>query len=310
MLPKQAFVLAGVTALLVSCGNDTDGPPLAGQATASHAEGEKLYYEAKHADDAGNASKAIKLYEKSADLSPSAPTSAQARIRQAQLLEKQGDVIAAFDAYQKFLERYQASNLYAGALKRQAEMAQSAADGEVKTSFLGLKSSLSTDKVVGMLEKVRDNAPRSATASKAQFTIGELHQSRKDDKEAIDAFRKLVRDYPDSKEAPEAQFRIGKVFVAQAARGNQNLATLDLAREALQDYLTQYPGHSKNAEAKQLLADLGGRNVQRTFDVAEFYLKTGEKESAKVYYRNVVKRTGSGELHDKAKARLAELGER
>jgi outer membrane protein assembly factor BamD (BamD/ComL family) len=44
--------------------------------------------------------------------------------------------------------------------------------------------------------------------------------------------------------------------------------------------------------------------------VAEFYLKTGEKESAKVYYRQVVKRAGAGELHDKAKVRLAELGER
>jgi len=310
MSPKSFFALAGAAALLVSCGNDSEGPPLAGQVAKTRGEGEQLYYQAKQADDAGNAAKAIKLYAKSAELAPSASTSAQARFRQAQLLEQKGEVVEAFDAYQKVLERYQASNLYATALKRQTALAQSAADGEVKTSFLGLKSGLSTEKIVGMLEKVRDNAPKSATASKAQFTIGELHQSKKEEKEAIEAFRKLVRDFPDSKEAAEGQFRIGKVFVAQAERGNQNQATLDLAREALQDYLQQYPGHSKNAEAKQILADLGGRNVQRTFDIAEFYLKTGEKESAKVYYRQVVKRTGSGELHDKAKARLAELGER
>ena len=309
MSPKSFFALAGAAALLVSCGNDSDGLPLAGQTAKTHVEGEQLYYKAKEADDAGNASKAIKLYAKSAELAPSASTSAQARFRQAQLLEQKGEITEAFDAYQKVLERYQASNLYATALKRQTALAQSAADGEVKTSFLGLKSGLNTEKIVGMLEKVRDNAPKSATASKAQFTLGELYQSKKEEKEAIEAFRKLVRDFPDSKEAPEGQFRIGKVFVAQAERGNQNQATLDLAREALQDYLQQYPGHSKNAEAKQILADLGGRNVQRTFDVAEFYLKTGEKESAKVYYRQVVKRTGSGELHDKAKARLTALGE-
>jgi tetratricopeptide (TPR) repeat protein len=188
MFPKSFFILAGA-ALLVSCGSDSDGPPLAGRYAATSAQGGELYHQAKQADDAGNASKAIKLYGKSADRAPSAPTAAQARFRQAQLLEQNGEVVEAFDAYQKFLERYQASNLYATALKRQTAMAQSAADGEVKTSFLGLKSGLSSEKVVGMLEKIRDNAPKSATASKAQFTIGELHQGKKEDKEAIEAYR-------------------------------------------------------------------------------------------------------------------------
>lgn len=309
MSPRSLIAIAGSAVLLVSCGSDSDGPPLAGNAAATRGEGEQLYYAAKSADEGGNQKKAIKLYGEAATVSPGAPNSAQARFREAQLLEQKGEVIKAFDAYQKFLDRYPASNLYTSALSRQAAMAQSAADGEVKTSFLGLKSKLSLEKVIGMLEKVRDNAPQSATASRAQFTIGELNQSRKKPKEAIIAYRKLVRDFPDSREAAEGQFRIGKVYLDQAASGNQNQATLDQAREAFQDYLNQYPGHAKVGEARKLLADLGGRSVQRTFDVAEFYLKTGEKESAKVYYRDVIRRNGSGSLHDKAKARLAELGE-
>ena len=58
-----------------------------------------------------------------------------------------------------------------------------------------------------------------------------------------------------------------------------------------------------------MISNLGGREVQRSFDIAEFYLKTGQLESAKVYYRDVVKRTSYGELHNAAKARLKELGE-
>jgi len=309
MSQRFLLMLASSTVLLVSCGSNSDGPPLAGQASANNASGDQLYQKAKQADDSGNQGKALDLYEEVADKYPLASSSAQARFRQAQLLEQKGEVLKAFDAYQKFLERYQGTGLYSSALSRQASLAQSAADGEVKTSFLGLKSGLATDRVVKMLEQVRDNASKSATASKAQFTIGALYQSRREEKKAIAAYRKLVNDFHDSREAPEGQFRIGKVYIESADRGNQNLATLAQAREALQDYLNQYPGHGRNAEARKLMSELGGRNVQKTFDVAEFYLKTGETESAKVYYRDVIARAGSGPLYQKSKARLAELGE-
>ena len=95
----------------------------------------------------------------------------------------------------------------------------------------------------------------------------------------------------------------------EADRGNQNQSTLDLAREAFNDYLIQYPSHHRNAEARKLISSLGGRDIQRSYDIGEFYLKTGKTESAKVYFRDVVRKSSYGELHDAAKARLKELGE-
>jgi outer membrane protein assembly factor BamD (BamD/ComL family) len=296
--------------ILVSCGAGDDGPMLAGNTQAASVESEKLYQKAKTADDAGKSGRAIKLYDQTATRYPFAPSAEKARLRQARLLEQQGDVEDAFDAYDKFLARYPGSNDYMDALNRQASMAQGAAEGDVKSSFLGLKTKLSLEKTVAMLEKVSSHAPRSRTASKAQFTIGELYQAKRDkSKEAIASFRKLVAEQPDSPEAPEALFRVGVIFMEEAERGNQNQANLDLAREAFNDYLIQYPGHSKNGEARRLLGVLGGRDIERSFGIAEFYLKTGRSESAKVYYRDIVKRTGSGDIHNKAKARLKELGE-
>lgn len=307
LIALACFSLASV--FLGSCGPDADAPILAGNNQAATADGEALYQKAKQADDAGKTGRAIKTYDKVATRYPFAPSAAQARFRQAQLLEQQGEIEDAFDAYDKFLGRYPGSNLYMTALNRQTAMAQSAAEGDVKSSFLGLKTKLSLDKTVAMLGKVRDHAPKSRTASKAQFTIGELYQAKKKTKEAIEAFRQLVRDQPDSPEAPEALFRVGLILMEDAERGNQNQANVDLAKEAFNDYLIQYPNHSRNAEARKLIGNLGGRDLQRSFDIAEFYLKTGKTESAKVYYRDIVKRTGSGALHDASKARLKELGE-
>lgn len=306
---RPVLAASAVALVLVSCGNDDDVPILAGNTQAVADKGEAVYQQALAADQAGKTNRAIKLYKEVATKYPYAPSAPQARFRQAELLEQQGKIQDAFEAYDKFLERFQGSGLYATALNRQAAMAQAAAEGDVKSSFLGLKTKLSLEKTVAMLEKVRDHAPRSRAAAKAQFTIGELYQSKKKSKEAIAAYRRLVKDQPDCPEAPEALFRVGILFLEEADRGNQNQANLDLSREAFNDYLLQYPGHKRNAEARRMLANLGGRDLQRSYDIAEFYRKTGNVESAKVYYRDIVKRSKSGRIHDEARQRLSELGE-
>lgn len=282
---------------------------MAGNTQAAASEGEALYQKAKQADDAGKTSRAIKLYDQTATRFPFAPSAPQARFRQAELLEQKGDIQESFIAYDQFLSRFQASGLYSTALNRQSTMAQSAAEGDIKSSFLGLKTKLSLEKTTEMLGKVRDNAPKSRTAAKAQFTIGELYQAKRKSKEAIAAYRQLVRDQPESPESPEALFRVGLILMEEADRGNQNQANLELSREAFNDYLIQYPGHSRNAEARKFLSSLGSLDLQRSYDIAEFYQKTGQLESAKVYYRDIIKRSSSGKLHEDARARLKELGE-
>ncbi len=310
MIPRiAALALPPIAALLIAACGSGDVPVLAGQVSGDTPEGEKLYQEAKAADDAGKSSRAIKLYDRTATRYPFIGTAAQARFRQAQLLEQQGDPRKAFEAYDKMLGQYPGDPLYPQALDRLAAIANDAAEGNIQSSFLGIKRSVSMDRTVEMLSRVKDHAPRSRTAAKAQFKVGELYQSKKKFKEAIAAFRELVREQPESPEAPEALFRVGVIYLEQADRGNQNQSTLDLANESFNDYLIQYPGHSRNAEAHKMIASLRGMALERSMEIAEFYMKTGRTESAKIYYRDIVRKTSSGKLHDAAKARLKELGE-
>ncbi|NJR43221.1 MAG: hypothetical protein HC767_11765 [Akkermansiaceae bacterium] len=78
---------------LNSCGSDSELPIMAGNTQAAAGEGEELYQVAKQADDSGKTGKAIKLYDETATRFPFAPSAPQARFRQAQLLEQQGDIL-------------------------------------------------------------------------------------------------------------------------------------------------------------------------------------------------------------------------
>ena len=56
------------------------------------------------------------------------------------------------------------------------------------------------------------------------------------------------------------------------------------------------------------MSNLGGEDLQRSYDVAEFYERKGDTVSARFYYEEVIRKTKSGDLHEKAQARLAALG--
>ncbi|WP_234045000.1 tetratricopeptide repeat protein [Haloferula rosea] len=304
---RPTLIALPAALLISSCGSNSELPPMVGSGASDNPRADALFAQAQTAEQNGKTKKAIGLYDELADEIPFASKAGEARFRQAQLLEQSGETLKAFDAYQDLLSQKQGSGLYKKALDRQTSLAFAAADGDIKNSFLGLRSSLSTDKVVGMLTDLAGNAPRSPLAARASFKIGDIYASQGEPSKAISAYRSVVVNYPSSPEAPEAQFRVGEILLKEAEEGNQDQANLARAKESFEDYLSQFPGHKRNGEARQLISSIGGRDIQNTYDIASFYEKKGNITSAKFYYQEVVRRAKSGELHDKAQARLNAL---
>lgn len=306
---RLTLALLPAALIFVSCGDKSDLPPMVTSGSGDNNRAETLFQEGKSAEDAGKTKKAIGIYDRLADEIPFASKAPEARFRQAKLLDQSGETLKAFEAYQDVITRYSGSGLYKQAYDRQTEMAFQAAEGEIRTGgFLGLTSKLSPEKIIGMLEAVAKNAPRTDTAARAQYKIGDILVAQEKIGEAVEAYRKVVINYPNSSYAAEAQFRTGQVLMEQAREGNQDQANLARARDALNDYLTLFPGHRHNSEARQLLGNIGGQDVQNAFNIAQFYEKKGDTGSARFYYEEVVRRAKSGDLHDQAKARLAALG--
>lgn len=304
LLPPVLLTLA---ALLSSCGSSADRPAPAGTVNPSDPEASRLMAEAQSTEAGGKPGKAIKIYATLVKKYPYSNVAPEAQFRHATLLDQQGDVLKAFDSYQVFIERYQHSSLYSQALNRQAVVAHAAADGAIKSNFLGIKSRLSGDQITEMLTKVRDNAPRAASAPKAQFTAGQVWENRKKASSAIAAYQVIVDDYADTSYGPEAQYRIGVIYLNQTTHGDQNQATLDQARHAFEDLIQAYPDSKLTKASREHLAEIRTRDISRSYEIAEFYYRGKNYPSASFYYQEVLRKVKSGPLHDKAARRLAEL---
>jgi len=296
--------------LLASCASTPESElTIAGTHHGSDRDAQILYAQAQAADQSGKSKKAISLYENTAAKNPHSPVAPAARFRQAQLLEQRAKPDEAFEAYQMVITLYQASSLYAKARDHQARLAHAVADGQISDKLLWFKTAPDIKKIVSMLETVRDNAPRAPSAAKAQYAIGRTYESKKSKaNQAITAYQDVVDNYPHSLYAPEAQYKIGQLLLMGASKGNQDNSNLDRAQHAFEDLRQSYPNSKRAADAATKIAEIRSREIQRNFDIAEFYFRKKQNSSATVYYREVVRKTTGGSLHDRAKARLQSIG--
>ena len=300
-----------ISVALVSCGTTSDKPRLAtGGISDVHSQSAaNLYQKAENLASARKNSAAIKTYKKVADDYPLSTQAAPARYKQATLLYQNRDLVKSFDVYQEFIEDHKGSSLYSTAIEKQTEVALAAASGKLKNSFLGLKTKIAAATSNKMLIKVRDNAPYASTAPKAQFAVGELWQNRGIIDKSIAGYKEVQRRYPDSGLAPEAIYRVGSLLMQQINTGDRNKASIDKARNVFLDLRQKYPNHKRSKDAKAKLAQLSSKQVTGSYEIAEYYRERGQTASAIYYYRDVLKKVKSGPLHNKAKARLAELGQ-
>lgn len=306
-----AVVVSGAALpFLVSCGGDSDEIPLASGVASQGgvAAADAMLARGQAFQAAGKNGKALSVYKAIFKKYPYATAAAEARFAQGQILDKQGDLFKAFEAYQDVIARYPSSPRYAAALSRQESVAHAAANGVIKNSFLGMKTRISAERVEKMLGHVRDNAPRAESAPKAQYAIGRVWQKEGNAEKSIAAYQKLGLDYPNSGPAPEALYQQGEILVLKAQRGNHNTAHVNRARDIYLELLQRYPGHSRAADARKRIAMLGGQDIQRSYETAEFYRKKGQNASAIFYYKEVLRKAKSGTYHNLAKKRIAQLG--
>ncbi|MBN1543405.1 tetratricopeptide repeat protein [candidate division KSB1 bacterium] len=121
---------------------------------------------------------------------------------------------------------------------------------QLRAKALEYENSEQWDEAIAAYEKLikyKDSPVRDA----ALYKLGMLYANhRKDFEKSINAYSRVMSEYPESEHAVKANFMVGYEYA-------NHVQDLEKAREAYSDFLARYPDHELAASVKWELDNLG-----------------------------------------------------
>jgi outer membrane protein assembly factor BamD len=218
----------------------------------------------------------------------------------------------AYEQYRKLLRRYPATPRYPLVLERLFLLGRLYAEGraEATTWFFGMPMS---DRSLGIeiLEEFQRARPQHPLADDALHEIGLARLAQDEHGLAIDAWQKLMDEYPESDWYETAEFRIGTTFAAMSDGVEYDKQPLRTGLLRLRRYVDRHPtGGNHLAEANAEIARLEEELAAFQVDVARFYLRPHRDRpyAALIYLEDVLREYPRTEAAKEAARLKADLG--
>jgi FimV-like protein len=265
----------------------------------------ELLMKARAAQNDGRMGRARSTYKQIVREYPFTVAASEAAYADALLARQDESLSDSFDAFQNFIQQYRSSARFEDAVQQQYEIAEIAKGGKKERSIILIPVKMGGEDVIDMYKKIIANAPFGKLAPLAQFSIAEIYQDLGEKDKSVLAYQTVVDNYPNTKQAGEAQFRIGSISSVAASR-TEDQSNIIAARDALTTYMTTNPKGDRASEAELGLRQIDAVEATRSLTVAKFYMRMGKSKAAAIYFNEALK-YGSPEASAEARTLLAEL---
>jgi outer membrane protein assembly factor BamD len=220
-------------------------------------------------------------------------------------LETQHKDEAAFNAYQRIIDKYPKSGQYNEVLWRQYEIANRFLGGEWFRLWSLIPLYPSMDQTAKLYSEIVTNGPYSEVAPHAQMNIGTAREKQRDYGQAVKAYETAADRYHDQPEiASDAMYRTGLAWEKQADTAEDDQGTASQAIASYTDFMTFYPDDKRVTDAQKSISKLKAERVRGNFEIAKFYEKGHKWAGAVVYYNAVLQLDASSPLATEARQRI------
>lgn len=200
--------------------------------------------------------------------------------------EARGNLYEAYQAYQKVIDKYPFSERINEIIEREYKIAEAFMAGE-KRKALGLNLPVENP-AIEIFTKVIENSSYGLLAPSAQYKLGLVLKGLLRYYEAEEAFNKVITNYPDSQWVEPAKFQIATCRAGLSRSPDYDQWATKEAKEKFEEFVRAHPDAVLSQEAQKNIAQLKEKEAEANFNIARFYEKQREFESAKIYYSDIV----------------------
>lgn len=163
------------------------------------------------------------------------------------------------------------------------------------------------DRAVEIFKKVVENAPYGKHAEDAQLKLGEALKKSERYEEAVQAYHKIVDDYPNSKFATKAMYEEAYCAYKASLRPAYDSNATNNAIKTFEKFVDKNKDTSLSQEAVKTMKRLKDNVSEKSFAAAQFYEGRGKAEAAIIYYQDIIDTYPDSPFADKAKVKIEEL---
>jgi outer membrane protein assembly factor BamD len=226
----------------------------------------------------------------------------------ARCLEIDGKDEAAFNAYQKIIEKYPKSAQYNEVLWRQFAIAGRFLNGQWFRLWNTIPIYSSMDETAKLYQKIVANGPYSEVAPHAQLNIGAAHEKEKNYTDAVSAYNTAADRYNGQPLiAADAMYRAGVAWQKQADTAEYDQSAAAQAIAAYTDFMVVFPEDQRLTTAQNAITKLKAEQVRGSFEIAQFYEFNHKWAGAIIYYNDVLQLDANSPLAAQARQRIEVL---
>jgi outer membrane protein assembly factor BamD len=187
---------------------------------------------------------------------------------------------------------------------------------EVAEAFLGGKKRIAAkvfrlpaqDDGIEILGRVAEHAPGTLLAETALMRIADYYYAKSAWADAVTAYDNFLKIFPRSERAIHAELQAAHALRLSYRGAAYDEGPLIEAEQRYGAFARNRPSAAKQARVEEILRDIRQARGQKQFEVAQFYLRTGKRQSAIFYLELVADKYDDTDWAAKAESELARLG--
>lgn len=256
--------------------------------------------------EAGDFARAADEFRRLTEYYPDSDLAPESQYYAGRSYEESGKYLFAFQNYQKTIDNYPYTRRMEDILRREYNIANIFQTKDT-AKLMNLELSESMDRAAEMYKSVVDNSPFGEYAEKALYKSAECYRRMRKYKEAVEAYERIINDYPESGLVPEAKYQMAYTKYEASLNPEYDQESTD---EALKEFkqisdTTAVPAIA--VEAQKVFDQLKERKADSILNIARFYDKNKKYKGALMYYDDIVTRFEGTEAAGLAQKRIDSL---
>lgn len=151
---------------------------------------------------------------------------------------------------------------------------------------------------------VVDNQPFTAAAAEAQYKIGLTHYVRKEYLTAAFEYRRVVEDYSASEWVNEASYGLAMCYYNLSLPPDYDQSPSKMTMSSIDSFRSRYPADERVDDLMVKREEMRQNIAQQRLQIARFYERRRNFDSARIYYQVVVEQFPGTEAAESAQAWL------